>query len=474
MVKKRIFVLCIFFTFFFSLFSLAVPVAAQNKITPTLGDYQKALGGDQYNKETFDFQSLVGLSSGLITMMAGCLDPSCPSGLKTGIIPTVNMAIAGIYVNPPASGAYYLADLGERMHIVKPAYAQTGTGFQVLEPFRNIWRAVRNITYILFVIGIVGLGLSIMFRTKISPQATITIQSALPRVVLALILVTFSYPIVGFLVDLLYLTFGLLVWGLQAAQLYSFADAQYYWNEYLRSDIGTTYGFIMSKGLEGAGDIFRSGTLPTWMLTIGGMVAVAAGILGFYTAAAPAMIEMASQLIPLVLGLAFAFLFFLFKVLLTLARAYLGLIIHLIFGPLMILFAVFTGRGVWEGWLRGVAANLLVFLGAGIIVFVVEILRRQIDFAWAANNLWGPPYLGANAMILNALIAFAGLAIIPSLPDMINQWLNIRPPAIQPLNLQGVVQQFSGTAQGIASKYKPRIPVPPAAPGGGGGIGGGP
>lgn len=445
-------IICLASVFFF-FFSAASLVNAQNKITPTLGDYQKALGGDQYNKEIFDFQSLVGLSSSLLTMMTGCLDPSCPPKLQTGIIPTVNMAIAGIYVNPPASGAYYLADLGERMHIVKPAYAQTGTGFQVLEPFRNIWRAVRNITYILFVVGIVGLGLSIMFRTRISPQATITIQSALPRVVLALVLVTFSYPIVGFLIDLLYLTFGLLVWGLQAAQLYSFADAQYFWNEYLRSDIGTTYGFITSKGLEGAGDIFRSGTLPTWMLTIGGMVAVAAGILGFGTAAAAAVGPMAAQLVPLILGLAFAFLFFLFKVLLTLARAYLGLLIHLIFGPLMILFAVFTGRGFWEGWLKGVVANLLVFLGAGIIVFVVEILRRQIDFAWASNSLWGPPYLGSNAMVLNGLIAFAGLAIIPSLPDMINQWLNIRPPAVQPLNLQGVVQQFSSAAQGIASKY---------------------
>lgn len=453
MIKKTTFVLCTLFTFFFLLFSFAIPVSAQNKITPTLGDYQRALGGNQYNKETFDFQSLIGLSSGLVTMLMGCVDPTCPPNLQTGIIPTVNLALAGLYIHPPASGAYYLADLGDRMHIVKPAYAQTGTGFQVLEPFRNIWRAVRNITYILFVVGIVGLGLSIMFRTRISPQATITIQSALPRVVLALILVTFSYPIVGFLVDLLYLIFGLLVWGLQTMQLYSFADAQYYWNEYLRSDIGTTYGFITSKGLEGAGDIFRSGTLPTWMLTIGGMIAVAAGVLGFTTATAvTTKVAMASQLMPLILGLAFAFLFFLFKVLLTLARAYLGLLIHLIFGPLMILFAVFTGRGVWEGWLKGVVANLLVFLGAGIIVFVVEILRRQIDFAWANNSLWGPPYLGANAMVLNALIAFAGLAIIPSLPDMINQWLNIKPPAIQPLNLQGVVQQFSAAAQGVASK----------------------
>ena len=42
-----------------------------------------------------------------------------------------------------------------------------------------------------------------------SPQTIVTIQSALPKIVVTLILVTFSYAIAGFMVDLVYVVMGL-------------------------------------------------------------------------------------------------------------------------------------------------------------------------------------------------------------------------------------------------------------------------
>src|SRR3990172_12628792 len=48
------------------------------------------------------------------------------------------------------------------------------------------------------------IGFLIMFRRQIDPHTVISIQNALPRIVLTLILITFSYAIVGLLIDLMY------------------------------------------------------------------------------------------------------------------------------------------------------------------------------------------------------------------------------------------------------------------------------
>src|SRR5258708_14361646 len=49
----------------------------------------------------------------------------------------------------------------------------------------------------------------IMFRVKISPQVVVSVQSALPKIAIALVLVTFSYAIAGFLIDIMYVFVGL-------------------------------------------------------------------------------------------------------------------------------------------------------------------------------------------------------------------------------------------------------------------------
>src|SRR5690606_17169499 len=83
--------------------------------------------------------------------------------------------------------------------------------FAGLLPLMGIWTAMRNIVYLLFVLIFIILGLGIMFRLQIDPRAVLSIQSQLPRIVIALILVTFSYAIAGFLIDLMYLSLFLII-----------------------------------------------------------------------------------------------------------------------------------------------------------------------------------------------------------------------------------------------------------------------
>ena len=57
----------------------------------------------------------------------------------------------------------------------------------------------------------------IMFRSKVG-QAAITVQQAIPSILIALLAVTFSYAIAGFLIDLMYLMMYMLA-GLFAGDI---------------------------------------------------------------------------------------------------------------------------------------------------------------------------------------------------------------------------------------------------------------
>jgi len=109
-----------------------------------------------------------------------------------------------MYQQPAASSKQYLAYLSQRLNLTPPAYAQSG-GIKFLNPTIKLWEASRNVVYIFFVIIFVAIGFMIMFRAKLNPQTVIGIQQALPKIIISLILVTFSFAICGLIVDLAYL-----------------------------------------------------------------------------------------------------------------------------------------------------------------------------------------------------------------------------------------------------------------------------
>lgn len=441
--------------FFVLFFIVARPTHAAPMFTENLGQWWAGLSGQQYNKQVFDFQSFIGMFSGLITMVFGCADP-CPASLRSGAIDKTAVAIAGVYANPPASGIYYAQDLLQNFGPVKPAYAQTGTtGFTLLQPFLKIWRAVRNLTYIIFVIGIIGMGLAIMFRTKISPQATITIQSALPRLVIALLLVTFSYAIVGLLIDLTYVIFGVLTWGLHTGGLYSQSDAAAYFREYSSAGFANVTGFIFDKGLGGAWDVIQ-GTAPYSNIIGGSLIGIAAAVIGLIarvptavggTVGISSLASVSVTLLPLILGLGLAILFFFIRILFELAKAYLLLLFYLIFGPILILWSVVTGSGVWEGWLKGLLANLLVFPAVGIIIFLVSVLLTTIQ-----GPVWGPPYVGGGIDIIRGMIALGAIMLLPTIPSVISQFLGAKPLPIQLPQAQQQIQQMLNSLSSLGGR----------------------
>lgn len=121
------------------------------------------------------------------------------------LLNSLGTATAFLYTNQPST-IDYLAYEAIKLKLVKPAYAATGAGWNFLGTTTlNIWTKSRNVSYLFFVIIFVAVGFMIMFRSKLNPQTVINIQLALPRIIIALILVTFSYAICGLIVDVVFL-----------------------------------------------------------------------------------------------------------------------------------------------------------------------------------------------------------------------------------------------------------------------------
>src|SRR5688572_15838339 len=106
---------------------------------------------------------------------------------------------------PPASGTYWAYSGLEKSGFIPKTYAAEGVGFSGLKSFMDLWKLFRDAALLLLVVVLIGIGFLIMFRVKINPQTVITLENALPRIVVTLLLITFSFAIAGFMIDLMYL-----------------------------------------------------------------------------------------------------------------------------------------------------------------------------------------------------------------------------------------------------------------------------
>lgn len=264
---KKIKLITIIFIF---LLSLTATIAIAKIGTTSHEAWEDAVyNGDTVDKRAFDKMSTDDLVTSLTISIIGCVTDLCPKDKEPGALKMVNETMVALIENPPVSGITYFAGIINNLGVVKPAYAQEGVGFKAFEPILPLWRAVRDLTYFLFIIVFAVVGLSIMFRVRLNPQTAITVQSALPRIIMALVMVTFSYAIAGLLIDLSYVIFFLVVYGLQSNSAITLTQAQAFSDSYTDGSFFQTLTFIQTKGLGAVKDI------------LGGVLnGIATGVLG--------------------------------------------------------------------------------------------------------------------------------------------------------------------------------------------------
>lgn len=312
--------------------------------------------------------------------------------------------------------------------LVPEAHAQ-GFGFKALNPILTMWRASRNIAYSLFVVAIVIMAFMIMFRVKISPQVIITVQSALPKIVFALILVTFSYAISGLLIDLMYVVIGAI--SLLASQFFVIDGTQFIppiaifnlmtLGQPLNTPPGgaptqvTVLGlfiiyltfFVMGFGLS---VFYLAGVIPGLI----GTFAVGAILAGATAVTAGGILPILGVLALIILVLVIIILLIMFlRISWTLLKAYASIVLLTIFSPFYILVGVFIPGMGFGSWLRNYVSQLAIFVVTGVL-FVMAFVFIYFGYLSAVS----PTLLGedAGARILNALFGSGNISRLDSDP----------------------------------------------------------
>ncbi len=277
----------------------------------------------------------------------------------------------GLIFNPdrPISGISYINERVQTLKLVPTAHAQTvGYGFTMLEPIRKMWVGVRDIAYGLFVIVTIISAFMVMFRVKISPQVVISIQSAIPKIVIALILVTFSYAIAGFLIDLMYVVIGLIslalspfVWGGSTISVFNWLTTGQPF------DMNVNWGVLVSFVIYLFA--FAVSGLILLIATLGlvGSVLTAAGI--SFVAGLVSLTGLGTIILIIILIIVVVvILVMLFKILFGLLKAFANIILLTIFAPLQLMAGVVVPNLGFGAWVKSFIGSLSVFVVTGVLM----------------------------------------------------------------------------------------------------------
>ncbi len=339
-----------------------------------LGDYHlqwehAVYQTEEMNLQSFVFETFKATISSVLAMILPCY--TCPEG-GYGLFGMIGGLMAGIYAHPPASGVNYLAYMGRKLDLVPETYAQErpGVGFEEMMPYLAIWARFRDIAYAFFVLIFIVTGFAIMFRIKISPQAVITIENALPKLIIAVLLITFSYTIVGFMVDIMMVLSNLVIFTFKGIPSSIPNDIR---NMVISTSITDARQFLQTILVVGFAPILISFLI---LLVLGGIGVGLTTLASWGGLAVPALIGWGIAALILAVVFLIAFL----RLLWTLMKAYVVVVLSLIFSPFIILVGALPGSNALSGWFRNILANLAVLPTILAMVFLSGFLTLTAIF----------------------------------------------------------------------------------------------
>ncbi len=409
----------------------------------------------------------------------GYMQNSAMGGLTQGI--------ALLYEQKPANTTQYLAYMGEKMALVKPANAQ-GIGISGLSPILPLWSAFRYVAYGFMAIMMTAIGFMVFFRMKIDPRTVISVQTAIPRIVVTLLLITFSYAIAGLMVDFMYLVMFSIFWIFSSAfPAINLSEVMSY---YTGTNVTSLFNAVFTPGLAAVDDLINLigrtnaqfistavGAILGGLLVRGGSIPrILVGAGTIYLGSTPAGPNI---LVGFIVGI--ALLIALIRIFAMLIAAYIQIIISVIFAPLQLMVGAIPNVDAFGNWIRNLTANMAVFPITMTMLLLGTILTNQ---AVDANSvLWVPPGLGGGnyAASTSGIIGLALLLIIPNIANSFKEAIKAKPAV--PVGLSTIVSPLLSPLQSAWNIYyqfaalrsfqRGGTPIIPPPVGGGGGGGGG-
>lgn len=354
--------------------------------SPYAQQFTEGLRSDSWEKSSFDFTTINNVMESLSASIIGTGDQEVDQKLGPTALGTATNLIAYMYQKAPASSIEYFADLGSRLKVVKPTYAQ-GIGFESLSPIKGLWTKFRNVAYLIITLVLVFIGFAIMFRLKINPQTVVTIQSALPKIIIALILVTFSYAIAGLIIDLMYL-------------IISFFAAIF--GQPILFNVNV-FGFV-EEFFGGFGFPTRAGAGETLGQAIKSLVSDLGWVL-------PGIGSLAKLIISV------ALLFAVFKLFFTLIIAYISIIAAVIFSPWLLMLEAIPGQKGLMNWLKMMLTNIVPFIITGLLFLIASSLLESMKAA--DGPMWIAPFLGGQGSANTYVPTIIAFGLILAAPTVI-------------------------------------------------------
>ncbi len=377
------------------------------------------------------------------------------------------------YANPPASGIAWMHNSLQDIGFVPQTYAATGIGFASIQGYMDIWKLFRDLSYLLLVLVMIAIGFMIMFRVNLG-GATVGIEAALPRIVIAMIMITFSFPIAGFLIDIMYtliiLSVGLLYdVGIQQNMIYTQKESL---NNYLTAgfwqiwpegsgnflSVGSSLWNILPNSIRG---IFAGIIVVPWAITVANVTVLPtekmnslfkgmslAGFSPGNLTGLPAAILFTVVLGLLMIwgpGLLFGLIIlltvmlFMFRIFFLLLGSYIKIMLYIIFAPIILMFSAIPGNGSIGWWLRNLFGELLTFPTIVIISLVGNaIVAANLGGESGIMHVLNPTMIGADDQFFrlpflygfapeefNTVVALGIVLLTPDFVKMVKGWVGV-------------------------------------------------
>lgn len=422
MAKSKLLLYLAGFFFFISAFVFLPRVLADTT------DFENAVRGDQANRQDFVNGIVNDLISKGNTAVGGCVTDGCENDpeLASGALQSTSKAIAWTF-NQPADTRMFIADMLQDFGIAQPAHAQ-GLGFSALTPILEIWKIFRNIAYVIFVLIMLVIGFAIMFRKNLGGQAEVTVQQALPKIVVALLMVTFSYAIAGLLIDIMYIAMFFLITVFGASGLIDTQLVNTAGGGVLSQNIFQVFWGLISQG-------FATKTGEVVSLTIESMFAGGGGIVEFIGGRIGGFIVGALATLVIFVALLIA----MFKTLFGLIKVYVEIILSIVFAPLILALGAIQSNA-FGNWVKSLAVNLATFPVLLVFILVGYMFIGTTSRSTTQNQIVGtahaqfssqlneegfvPPFIpGRGNTEAFVLIAMIGIVLVMSeVPTLVGRF----------------------------------------------------
>ncbi|MBP9670074.1 hypothetical protein KBD75_01585 [Candidatus Woesebacteria bacterium] len=386
-----------------------------------------------------------------------------PEGVaySTGLLEFQQNAVTAMFrENSLPSSREYLADILDSVGVptVTSAYAQ-GTGYGALSTFLPFWKVFRNLAYSLYIIMFVVVGIMIMLRTKVNAQTIITIQTALPNLLITLLLITFSYAIVGFMIDIMYFLIYFVVYLFSSINI---IDTPV--KAISRLMTYSAWGIVF----EGRNSIISAAAL-----------AIGEVLSGLGTGALEVAGTLVSMVSPMYLIVAIAFAIAMLKLMLALAKSYVMIIVQTVTAPVQLLMNAMPGSKSFSTWIKTTASYLLPFPVAAVMfifsaVMIGDPTKATILKGWTGDanpfginqghdfystgneKIWLPPFTLTGSVDftnddIRVLIGFFIFLMTPSAVKMAQEWLQVKESPYASEAFSGFVGIASTPIKGGAS-----------------------